>query len=78
MNTYSRKLGLLLVILGAIFWGIGGTVSQKLFQQFGISVNWLVTIRLLLAGIALLAIQFLKKNAAKSFVYGKTNRLAYN
>jgi len=65
MNTYSRKLGLLLVILGAIFWGIGGTVSQKLFQQFGISVNWLVTIRLLLAGIALLAIQFFKKERSQ-------------
>ncbi|MFZ2462322.1 MAG: EamA family transporter [Caldibacillus thermoamylovorans] len=65
MNTYSRKLGLLLVILGAIFWGIGGTVSQKLFQQFGIFVNWLVTIRLLLAGIALLTIQFFKKERSQ-------------
>jgi len=74
MNTYSRKLGLLLVILGAIFWGVGGTVSQKLFQQFDISVNWLVTIRLLLAGIALLAIQFFKKERSQIINVWKQKR----
>lgn len=60
MNTSSRKLGFFLVILGATFWGIGGTVSQKLFQQYGIEVDWLVTTRLLIAGVALLLIQSFK------------------
>lgn len=52
-----RRTGLFLVITGAIFWGIGGTVAQKLFQQYGIDVNWLVTTRLLIGGLLLLILQ---------------------
>ncbi|GGC77472.1 putative transporter YdeD [Thalassobacillus devorans] len=59
---HTRSKGLLLVITGAIFWGVGGTVSQKLFQDYAIDVNWLVTVRLLIAGILLLAIQFFRKD----------------
>jgi len=49
--------GIILVLTGAICWGIGGTVSQKLFQLDGIEVNWYVTVRLLIAGLLLLVIQ---------------------
>ncbi|MFG6117813.1 EamA family transporter [Thalassobacillus sp. B23F22_16] len=59
---HTRSKGLLLVITGAIFWGVGGTVSQKLFQDHAIDVNWLVTVRLLIAGILLLTIQFFRKD----------------
>lgn len=52
-----RRTGLFLVITGAIFWGIGGTVAQKLFQQYGVDVNWLVTTRLLIGGLLLLILQ---------------------
>ncbi|GIP64582.1 hypothetical protein J32TS6_31370 [Virgibacillus pantothenticus] len=41
-------------------WGVGGTVSQKLFQQYAIDVNWLV--RLLIAGVLLLAVQGFRKD----------------
>ncbi|SDN52233.1 Permease of the drug/metabolite transporter (DMT) superfamily [Fictibacillus solisalsi] len=61
MNSSARRTGLLLVITGAIFWGIGGTVAKKLFQQ-GIDVNWLVTTRLLLSGFLLLMIQYVGKD----------------
>lgn len=54
----SRSKGLILVIIGASFWGLGGTVSQKLFEDFPIEVNWLVAVRLLVAGLALLALQW--------------------
>lgn len=57
MQQNRRIKGFLFVILGAFFWGIGGTVSQQLFQKFGIEVAWLVSIRLLIAGILLLAVQ---------------------
>lgn len=43
------------------FWGVGGTVSQKLFQDYSIHVNWLVTVRLLIAGILLLTVQCVRK-----------------
>ncbi|WP_337032961.1 DMT family transporter [Paenibacillus illinoisensis] len=63
-SASSKLSGILLVLTGAICWGIGGTVSQKLFQLDGIEVNWYVTVRLLSAGILLLVIQ--------SFTHGRS------
>ncbi|WP_281657757.1 EamA family transporter [Halobacillus sp. Cin3] len=76
MNTIQKSKGLFLVITGAIFWGVGGTVSQKLFQDFGIQVNWLVTVRLLLAGILLLAIQVFRKGFSPIFSIWKNKTTA--
>ncbi|WP_139488521.1 EamA family transporter [Brevibacillus dissolubilis] len=76
MDTQTRRTGLFLVITGAIFWGIGGTVAQKLFQQYAIDVNWLVTTRLLIAGFLLLTVQFLVKDRSQIFGVWKTRRTA--
>ncbi|RXT15356.1 DMT family transporter [Ammoniphilus sp. CFH 90114] len=38
---------------GAALWGISGTVAEVLFIHIGIPMAWLVTIRLLLAGLLL-------------------------
>jgi drug/metabolite transporter (DMT)-like permease len=76
LNRPNRKNGLLLVISGAIFWGIGGTVAQKLFQQFGIDVNWLVTTRLLIAGCLLMAIQFFRKDRSQILGVWRNKRTA--
>ena len=62
MTQNTRGRGLLLVIIGASLWGIGGTVAQKLFQQFSIEAGWLVSTRLWIAGFLLLGIQFVFKN----------------
>ncbi|SDI43249.1 Permease of the drug/metabolite transporter (DMT) superfamily [Alteribacillus persepolensis] len=62
IKGHTKNKGLLLVIIGAVFWGVGGTVSQKLFQDYSIHVNWLVTVRLLLAGTLLLAVQCMRKD----------------
>lgn len=67
MKNLSRRTGIIIVIIAAIFWGVGGTVAQKLFNQYGIAVNWLVTIRLLVAGLLLLAIQYWGKNRSQVF-----------
>ncbi|SMF84677.1 Permease of the drug/metabolite transporter (DMT) superfamily [Paenibacillus uliginis N3/975] len=88
-NQPNRKTGLLLVMTGAICWGVGGTVSQKLFQQYGVSVSWLVTTRLLIAGILLLTVQYFakdrsqilrvwrhKKTAAQLVIFGLLGMLA--
>ncbi len=57
----SRKTGLFFVIAGAILWGVGGTVSQKLMHHYDADSAWLVNIRLLVAGPLLLLLQaFLK------------------
>ncbi|GKV56641.1 putative transporter YdeD [Sporosarcina sp. NCCP-2222] len=71
-----KKRGLFLVITGAAFWGIGGTVSQKLFQQYAIEVNWLVTTRLLLSGCLLLAIQVARKGYSQIFDVWKYKKTA--
>lgn len=52
--SYSRTKGILLVVMAATSWGVSGTVAQYLFHQQGFSTNWLVVIRLLLAGLGLL------------------------
>ncbi|UAL50657.1 EamA family transporter [Bacillus sp. CMF21] len=72
----NRRKGLFLVITGAIFWGIGGTVAQKLFHQYAINVNWLVTIRLLIAGPLLLTIQFFGKDPSQILGVWKSKRTA--
>jgi drug/metabolite transporter (DMT)-like permease len=52
--SYPRTKGILLVLIAATSWGVSGTVAQYLFHQQGFSTNWLVVIRLLLAGLGLL------------------------
>ncbi|MBU9721397.1 MULTISPECIES: DMT family transporter [Bacillaceae] len=72
----NRQKGIILVMVGAMFWGIGGTVSSRLFHEFDIDVNWLVTTRLLIAGIFLLTIQFFLKNRTQVFHVWKKKRVA--
>jgi drug/metabolite transporter (DMT)-like permease len=72
----NRRKGIFLVITGGVFWGIGGTVAKKLFQQYQIDVDWLVTIRLLIAGFLLLTVQFFGKDRSQILGVWKTRRIA--
>ncbi|ODG89805.1 transporter [Gottfriedia luciferensis] len=72
----NRRKGIVLVIIGAVFWGIGGTVAKKLFQQYQIDVDWLVTTRLLIAGLLLLAIQYFKKDRSQILGVWKNGKIA--
>ncbi|MFG6116130.1 DMT family transporter [Halobacillus sp. MO56] len=76
MHKSAKSTGLILVITGATFWGVGGTVSQKLFQDYQIDVNWLVTTRLLIAGLLLLAVQYFKKDRSQVFAVWKNKKTA--
>lgn len=62
MKLASRLKGILLVMIGATFWGISGTVAQFLFQKKGFSPEWLVVIRLLASGLILLFYALIKGN----------------
>lgn len=62
MISNNRKKGLFFVITGAAFWGVGGTVAQKLFQSYEVNVDWLVVVRLLLSGCILLLFKLFSKN----------------
>ncbi|MCM3770416.1 DMT family transporter [Priestia aryabhattai] len=77
MNNLSRKKGFFFVTTGAICWGMGGTVAQKLFQEFEISVDWLVSVRLLIAGFLLLMISFMKSNRSQVFGVWKNRKSAF-
>jgi drug/metabolite transporter (DMT)-like permease len=63
----SRYKGMLMVLIGATAWGLSGTVAQYLFQEAGFRVGWLVTVRLILAGILLLAIVANRTSLKKVF-----------
>lgn len=60
MNLNLRTKGILLVIIGAMLWGISGTVAQFLFQQKSFNSEWLVVIRLLTSGFLLLLYGYIK------------------
>ncbi|MVZ63248.1 EamA family transporter [Sphingobacterium humi] len=61
MNRKIRN-GILLGITAATLWGISGTLGQFLFQQRGINVEWLITVRLLISGVGLLILAKTTKN----------------
>ncbi|PAD39195.1 EamA family transporter [Terribacillus sp. 7520-G] len=61
MVENKQIAGTALVLLGAIFWGVSGTVAQFLFQTKGFSTEWLTVVRLLAAGVALLTIARMKE-----------------
>ncbi|OCA79676.1 transporter [Chryseobacterium contaminans] len=46
--------GFCLAVTAALFWGVSGTFAQFLFQQRGINIEWMITIRLLVSGFSLL------------------------
>lgn len=77
MKKQSRWVGFVLVILGATFWGIGGTVSQRLFQVDHISVEWLVSVRLLLTGLILIVLALFSKHRMKVFSIWKDKKAVF-
>ena len=58
--------GFCLAVLAALFWGISGTFAQFLFQQRGINIEWMITMRLLISGFFLL---FFAKFGKKSDLF---------
>lgn len=71
MKFQPRMKGIMLVIIGSMLWGISGTFAQYLFQRKGFSPEWLVEIRLLVSGIALLLIA-LRKGSKEIWAIWKT------
>jgi drug/metabolite transporter (DMT)-like permease len=55
------RVGFLSAIVAAIFFGVGGSLAQFLFQQRGVDTGWLVSMRLLFAGSALLLISAIRR-----------------
>jgi drug/metabolite transporter (DMT)-like permease len=49
-----NRIGFAYAVIAATLFGVGGTVAQFLFQQRGVDMAWLVTMRLLCAGSVML------------------------
>ena len=58
MERKTFILGAFLALLPGVLWGLSGVFGQYLFQQRGISAEWLVTTRLLIPGSLMLIISF--------------------
>ena len=56
----QRIKGIILVLTAGILWGVCGTVAQYLFHITGFTPEWVVVIRLLVAGMILLLISAIK------------------
>lgn len=52
-----------MVITGATLWGLSGTAAQVLFQEKQITAEWLVVVRMILAGSVLLLFAAYKRMA---------------
>lgn len=64
MNKSTK--GILFTIAGGIFWGLSGNFGQYLFEEKELNAHWLVSIRLIIAGIFLLLITIFKPESRKN------------
>ena len=55
--------GMAIALIGGIFWGLAGVFGQFLFEYKGTNARWLVSVRLVLAGILLLSTVVVKQRA---------------
>lgn len=55
---YQQKnfyLGAALAFIPGVLWGLGGVFGQHLFHHYEINAEWLVTVRLIISGLILIA-----------------------
>lgn len=53
-TSYQKVPGILMALGSAMFWGVSGTCAQFLFEKKAMDPSWLVTWRMILAGVILL------------------------
>lgn len=66
MNHMERReamRGACIAVIGGIFWGLAGVFGQYLFTYRGLNARWLVSVRLVLAGLLLLFTVSLKQRS---------------
>lgn len=58
--------GIIFTIAGGIFWGLSGNFGQYLFEEKGLNAHWLVTVRLLSAGLIMLLTTLINSEGRKN------------
>lgn len=78
----------LFAIIAAVLWGVSGNFGQFLFQERGVNVEWLITIRMLVSGLLLLLLTWIggktdifsiwknRKDAIQLLIFSITGMLA--
>ena len=61
MERREALRGTALTLLGGVFWGLAGVFGQYLFVHKDMSAKWLVSVRLVLAGLLLLSTVYAKQ-----------------
>ena len=54
LRLSETQQGFALALTSAVLWGVSGACAQYVFQNKGVTIGWLVAVRLLLAGSILL------------------------
>ncbi|AMQ56623.1 EamA family transporter [Algoriphagus sanaruensis] len=67
----TKFSGLLMALSSAIFWGISGTCAQFLFEKKSIDPSWLVTWRMILAGIILVVFSLTQEKRNTFLIWKK-------
>ena len=57
----GKVRGIVLTLVGGIFWGVGGSCGQFLFENKEVNSGLLVPIRLFAAGLLILVLQLIRK-----------------
>ena len=57
----NRVKGIAMILSGAALWGATGPLMEWLFEAYGLSVSFLLTLRLTIAGVLLLVFLKMKK-----------------
>lgn len=63
MERREALRGMAIALIGGIFWGLAGVFGQFLFEYKGTNARWLVSVRLVLAGLLLLSTVVVKQRA---------------
>lgn len=50
----TQKIGIYIVVVCGILWGLSGVLGQLLFQNTTVKVSWLSAIRMMFSGIVIL------------------------
>lgn len=74
MIKSKTAAGVVLSLLGGIFWGLSGSCGQYLFTYHDVNSDWLVPIRMVSTGVILLSLSLIKHKGKIFDVWqGKSN-----
>ena len=61
MRRRETMRGTVLTLMGGVFWGLAGVFGKYSFEHKGMTAQWLVNVRLIIAGLILLTTVYMKQ-----------------